>query len=688
MLHQIGIGTLGPVFRTYEPTRDRLVAVKTFRLDITPEQAQSLADALGRAVQASLFHPSIVEPIASGVEGTVAYRAEEYVAAESLDVAMRHYAPAPIEKVLPFITQLAGAVDFARAAGVGHGGLHPRDIFVTPDDARATGFGVVDALEQTGLRAPVRRPYTAPERIHGRPWSTPADVFSLAAITFELLTGRRPAGTGAEIGALPDGERSSAIHGVLARAMGDDPSRRFASALTFADALESAAHGKSESSVVDEIAGAGAIKAREAPPVRVAHVADPHEPPPPGEFEVERQLDAPAARLDDVALTKTQPASEAASRDVELTPEEPTLFDAEPLNGHGDVDDHGLDHPDHDTRAFAHEFAEDEPAEPDLRHDGELAAAQAAIGEERRPRAAEFEMPVEGPASAADASVSARDSGAPLHALSSFDMPESSSSSGLPMALMLIVGLIVGFGGGYFIGSRDRASAPPPAIASTAAPGDTGSASGARPWSDHATTSSAAPASAAASPAATAPRTPPAVPPTTPPPVAREAPPAARPSAAGQIVVKSTPSHAGVVVNGTWRGRTPLTLEHLPFGHYAVRIVQPGYRSAHEELSLGPNEAAHTFDARLEKTAAAAAPETAPAAPTVFTGTLFVDSRPQAATVLLDGRAIGRTPLTLPDVHIGLHVIRIEMTGKKPWSSTVEIIAGQTARVTGSLEDR
>ena len=168
VLHQIGVGALGPVFRTYEPERDRLVAVKVFRLDITPEQAQALADELSRSAEAGLFHPSIVEPIAAGVEGTVAYCAEEYVAAESLDVAMRHYAPAPIATVLPFITQLAGAIDFARAAGVGHGALHPRDIFVTPEEARATGFGVVEALERVGLRAPVRRPYSPPERIAGQ----------------------------------------------------------------------------------------------------------------------------------------------------------------------------------------------------------------------------------------------------------------------------------------------------------------------------------------------------------------------------------------------------------------------------------------------------------------------------------------------------------------------------------------
>ncbi len=244
MLHQIGVGALGPVFRTYEPTRDRLVAVKVFRLDITPEQARALADELSRAAEVGLFHSSIVEPVAAGLEGTVAYRAEEYVAAESLDVAMRHYAPATMEKALPFITQLASAIDFAKGAGVGHGALHPRDIFVTPDEARATGFGVVDALERMGLRAPVRRPYSPPERIAGRPWNTSADVFSLGVIAFELLTGRRPSGLGDEIGPLNGatlGSRADEVRAVLVRAMHEDPAKRHETALAFSGALANAA---------------------------------------------------------------------------------------------------------------------------------------------------------------------------------------------------------------------------------------------------------------------------------------------------------------------------------------------------------------------------------------------------------------------------------------------------------------
>ena len=301
MLHQIGVGALGPVFRTYEPNRDRLVAVKVFRLDVTPEQAAALAEELGRAANAGLFHSSIVEPVAAGVEGTVAYRAEEYVAAESLDVAMRHYAPATIDKALPFITQLASAIDFAREAGVGHGALHPRDIFVTPDEARATGFGVVDALERVGQRAPVRRPYSPPERIAGQPWNTTADVFSLAAIAFELLTGRRPSGLGENMGSLSGatlGDHADEIRAVLARGMNEKPAERYATARAFSAALAKAA-------AVEETAPSPADRTIVAAPAAVA--ADP-------DLRIASDVSAPAGTaLPDLSLAASLTTTPAAS---------------------------------------------------------------------------------------------------------------------------------------------------------------------------------------------------------------------------------------------------------------------------------------------------------------------------------------------------------------------------------------
>jgi hypothetical protein len=163
--------------------------------------------------------------------------------------------------------------------------------------------------------------------------------------------------------------------------------------------------------------------------------------------------------------------------------------------------------------------------------------------------------------------------------------------------------------------------------------------------------------------------------------------------------VKSNPSRAGVTINGSWRGRTPLTIDNLAYGSYVVRVVQPGYRVARDEFTLSARDGSHEFTARLERErrAAASTPASqpargrgataAPAAP-VFTGTLYVDSRPRGATVFLNNRSVGQTPLSLPDVNIGTHVVRIEMAGKKPWSTTTRVVAGETARVTGSLDDK
>ena len=682
---------LGPVFRTYEPTRDRLVAVKVFRLDIVPEQAQALAEALSRAAHASLFHPSIVEPIEAGVQGTLAYRAEEYVAAESLDVAMRHYAPAPIEKVLPFITQLAGAIDFARAAGVGHGGLHPRDIFVTPDEARATGFGVVDALEQVGIRAPIRRPYSAPERIAGAAWGTPADVFALAAITYELLTSRRPAGTGTEIGAPPDGERGEDLLGVLARAMDDAPEARYAGALAFAAALEAAARGADP----DSAAAVAAFPAEaSAGPHDRAHamIGEPPEPdadimaPPTasssveepdlpigdvasalgvspgslqshdtlGEFRVEAALDPVHEALDNAAVER---AAETAT---------PMLFD-------DDDEDEEIDEENEEEN-------DDDSREPE----GPLTAA-AGAGERF---AEDFEADVDDELHPVDRSTSTyaekRMFGTSESDRDLLDPHDSARPAVLPVAVGVVIGLLLGFAGGYFVASRDSvpvesetAGAPTSPGPGPTTPSMTGAATPNQPgqYSEQKVAPPAVPPPAAG--AATRPSPPPAV--------AESSAPAPR---SGRLVVRSTPSRAGVTINGKWRGRTPLTLENLPFGAYTVRIVQPGYQVAREEFTLSASAASRTLEPRLERAEAPAPPPSpASAPPATGPGILYVDSLPRGATVVLDGKAVGTTPLNLPDVRPGDHTVRLEMTGKRTWASTTTVVSGQTARVTGSLED-
>ena len=69
----------------------------------------------------------------------------------------------------------------------------------------------------------------------------------------------------------------------------------------------------------------------------------------------------------------------------------------------------------------------------------------------------------------------------------------------------------------------------------------------------------------------------------------------------GRIVVRSTPRQGRGSLNGRWRGRTPLTLDRLPFRHYVVRVVQPGYRADESEFALSAKDSARTINARLSR---------------------------------------------------------------------------------------
>src|SRR5215218_6025097 len=243
VLHQVGAGTTGLVFRAHDPIEGRLVAIKAFRLDLTPERAAELAEALQALSARGLSHPSIAAPIGAGVEDGIAWFAQAYVPAESLDSALRQYGPPPVADALAIVTHLAGALDFAAAAGVVHGSLHPRDVLVAPGETHLVDIGVAAALENCGVRAPVRRPYSSPERGAGRPISRAGDIFALGAIAFELLSGYPVTGAGDDvIAALPDvpGSNREALLETFSFALALAPDERYPTALAFAAPLKKA----------------------------------------------------------------------------------------------------------------------------------------------------------------------------------------------------------------------------------------------------------------------------------------------------------------------------------------------------------------------------------------------------------------------------------------------------------------
>ena len=717
-MHQVGVGVLGPVFRTYDPSHDRLVAVKAFRLDITPEQAQTLVDALTRLVDVGLSHPAIVSPIAAGVEEDVPYLAQEYVIAESLDVAMRHYAPSTVDRVLPLIQHLAEAIDAAHELGIVHGGLHLRDIFVTPDQAHATGFGVMKALEAIGLQGPIRRPYTAPEIIAGRAWGPEADRFALAAIAYELLTGKRAAGSGELVS-----ERLAAIDGVgdpeglqavFATALADVPAKRYSSAAGFASGLHDAVGQASGQGAVPVVAGPGGVAPR-ADGLGTADLLaglDLHDDTPVREWDEQPIVDAAMESTDDAedaddgakdGQHDTLRASPALIEDIaEETDQAVHVDDRElvvdtseferPLAPPVEADDGDSlalsDHRVADDVGEIAEAAEEGEAEDDEEEDEEAVEEDAEVrdaglrqrGDDVEDTDAdalatmgeEFEAPVVVGAAVGDA-----------------DRGRAWSVRVIaPMLALAAVAAVAAYVVGLQLGAPDEASdrvletpeaaGPASRDFSEAVIGD------ADPTPEPSTVALPdPPAETELEPDVDPLVSPPPSPPVA---VARGIPePASTPAAAviqpemgfGWLLVRTTPPGATVVVDGVDRGQTPLSVDDLPYGTHRISISRAGYGSETRKVSLSRDAGVASVGVELVE---------AGSATSAVLGSIQVDSRPDGARVMLDGQLVGTTPVVVPDVASGTHRVRVERDGYQAWVTTVDVQPSDQVRVAASLE--
>jgi hypothetical protein len=138
------------------------------------------------------------------------------------------------------------------------------------------------------------------------------------------------------------------------------------------------------------------------------------------------------------------------------------------------------------------------------------------------------------------------------------------------------------------------------------------------------------------------------------------------------------------LLDGKMRGRTPLTVRDLAFGTHALVVSRAGFANETRDIALTPDRPAG--DVLVELKAARAPAAVPPPKSALKTGSLDVITRPGGATVFLDGRSIGVTPMHVPDATLGSHTIRVELRGYKSISTTVDVAAGQTARFTVTLE--
>ncbi len=193
----IGKGGMAAVYKAYQPSMDRYVAVKVlpshFMQDPTfVERFEREAHTVAR-----LEHPHIlpVHDYGKTQDGTT-YIVMRYVEGGTLADLLEE-SVLFLEESFRIFTQISQALAYAHAQGVIHRDLKPSNVLIDlQDQAFLTDFGLARMLEGdselTGNMVVGTPTYMAPEQGEGRPADTRSDIYSLGVILYEMVTGRRP----------------------------------------------------------------------------------------------------------------------------------------------------------------------------------------------------------------------------------------------------------------------------------------------------------------------------------------------------------------------------------------------------------------------------------------------------------------------------------------------------------------
>jgi serine/threonine-protein kinase len=279
VLEKIGTGGMGSVYRADQPAMNRPVAVKILHPKLT--NRRDLVSRFRREAQAMshLTHPNTVKVHFYGEldDGSLCI-VMEYLDGKNLNQTVRSEGPMPVERALPILIQVCGALEEAHRAGIVHRDLKPENIFLTSqgglrDFPKVLDFGLAKVTEremrpgsliltQEGMVFGTPE-FMSPEQAQGRTLTPASDIYSLAVILYEVLTGKLPfdARTPVEFLQLhvatppiplnqrvPGKAFPPGLSEVIGKALSKRPEDRYRSAAEFAAALKpfaSAAKGLS-----------------------------------------------------------------------------------------------------------------------------------------------------------------------------------------------------------------------------------------------------------------------------------------------------------------------------------------------------------------------------------------------------------------------------------------------------------
>jgi len=258
LMQEMGRGSIGQVHKARIPQQDRMLALRQFEVpqwldDVTELMKRILAEA--RAAS-TLEHPNAARLLTCGYKDFNVFVTSEFVEGRTLKEVMAARTP-DLNEVLAWAKQLLSALDYAHDKDVFHHFLNPCNIKILPDGSlKVLDFGLLrdkHLLTQTPAKKLENEPYLSPEQVNNRYPTRAANLFTAAAILYELYTTRSPF-AGKHLGevdrsitdAMPhplnvaNGRVPEAISRVVMKALSKDAAQRYQSGKQLLDALEAA----------------------------------------------------------------------------------------------------------------------------------------------------------------------------------------------------------------------------------------------------------------------------------------------------------------------------------------------------------------------------------------------------------------------------------------------------------------
>ncbi|MFO0586744.1 MAG: protein kinase [Polyangiaceae bacterium] len=269
ILQKIGSGGMGAVYKALQPAMNRMVAVKILHPKLA--NRKDLVSRFRREARAMshLSHPNTVKVYLYGeLDDGSLYIVMEYLEGRNLNQVVRKEGPLPVERAIPVLIQVCGALQEAHLMGIVHRDLKPENIFLSTngglkDFPKVLDFGLAKVTEremrpgsimltQEGMVFGTPE-FMSPEQAQGHTLDARSDIYSLAVILFEVLTGKLPfdARTPMEYiqlhvtkppisldDRIPGKAFPPGLAQVIAKALEKKPESRYPSAADFAEALK------------------------------------------------------------------------------------------------------------------------------------------------------------------------------------------------------------------------------------------------------------------------------------------------------------------------------------------------------------------------------------------------------------------------------------------------------------------